>query len=156
MLGVGRGVGKSHRFAIKFGHEDRWFGCFNCRDYDGLGGVGAERSARLVINWRRHGRKPSIVRAGPEGLGVSSTGNARTLSIHFARDRIQNLFVQYKVSGKNLRLVLQVISDDDQMHSATFPWRAGQPMIEVEDNLRDVLGLPPLEAGPLHEGKARP
>lgn len=121
------------------------FSAFNCIAAVGsLLALGMVRAVRRLIYWGREGRMSSVVRVDPHGLEIRATGSVRPVTHYFRRDCITELHI-HPGAGLNPRLFLQIVTLDDQMYLASLPWCAGQPMIEVEDNLRDVLGLPPTD-----------
>jgi hypothetical protein len=106
--------------------------------------LGMVWAIRRLIYWIREGKWPSILRVDTQGLEIRATGSAKPVIHYFRRDRITELNI-HPGTGWNPRLFLQIVTVEDEMYLASVPWCAGQPMIEVEDKLRDVLGLPPTE-----------
>jgi hypothetical protein len=102
---------------------------------------GTFRTLRRLIYCMREGRHPAVLRASPAGLEVLAPGNVPPLALRLRRDQIMTLEVHPGGVGPSQRLILRVTTLEDNLHFVNLPWWAGHPMIEVEDNLRDVLGL---------------
>jgi hypothetical protein len=101
---------------------------------------------RRIMFMTKGGRLPTVIRVRPEGLEIDARGSLRPVRHTWAAGQIAD--VSIRVSGGLLAgfmpvLLLQLVLDDGQVCRVPIPWRHGDPMIEVEDNLRDVLGLPP-------------
>ncbi|HZL34718.1 MAG TPA: hypothetical protein VFC78_05360 [Tepidisphaeraceae bacterium] len=103
---------------------------------------GVIRALGRLIYAARHGRQPTVVRASPDGIDISARGTGRPFTYSWPRARIAD--VEARPGGLFALmpvLLLQVTLTDDSSHRIVIPWRSGRPMIEVEDNLRDVLHL---------------
>ncbi|HET6248608.1 MAG TPA: hypothetical protein VFE47_12980 [Tepidisphaeraceae bacterium] len=96
---------------------------------------------RSIIYLYRMGRNPSLVTVGPAGIELRAAGNIRPIVLRVQRDRIAHLQIHPDGFGITNRLTLEVIASDDSLHIASIPWPRGYPMIALEDNIRDVLGL---------------
>ena len=100
-------------------------------------------SIKRTIYTLKDGKQPSTLAVGSDGLRINTAGTFRHRAIHIVKERIFDLQVIPPSSMRGSDLTLQVITRDDDLHVVRLPWRDEQPMIELEDNLRDVLGLPP-------------
>jgi hypothetical protein len=100
-------------------------------------------SIRRIVYISRDGRQPSILTVGPSGLEIHSPGKLRPRTIHIEPASIFDLQVIPPATRRGSRVVVQIVTRDDEMHLIDLPWQDGQPMIELEDHLRSALELHP-------------
>ncbi|HWE98053.1 MAG TPA: hypothetical protein VG269_29170 [Tepidisphaeraceae bacterium] len=95
------------------------------------------------------GRLPAVIRVRPDGLEIDARGSVRPVQHMWAVGQIVDVSIRVGgglLAGFRPVLVLQLMLSNGEVCRIAIPWRNGDPMIEVEDNLRDVLGLPPSAA----------
>jgi hypothetical protein len=96
-----------------------------------------------ILRLERNRKVPSIVRVWPAGIEVETGETRGTTAIRLPRDRIADVRIHPANVGFSHRVQLEIASTDDTLHVAAIPWPRGYPMIALEDNIRDVLRLPP-------------
>ena len=96
-----------------------------------------------IIQLARDGALQSVVRVWPGGLEVNAPGATRAFVIRLPRAGISDVRIHPAGFGFTPRLRLEITGSDDQLYVAAIPWPRGYPMIVLEDNVRDVLGLAP-------------
>jgi hypothetical protein len=98
------------------------------------------RAIVRLIHAARYGRQPTVIRASAGQLEIDGPGLSYWVSYRWPADSIADLEV--RPAGARPLLFLQITFKDDTFQKIAIPWRSRQPMIELEDNLRDVLRLP--------------
>ncbi|MDB5290068.1 MAG: hypothetical protein JWL69_1309 [Phycisphaerales bacterium] len=112
--------------------------------------AGAVWALRRLLYAYREGHVPTVIRVRPEGLEIDARGTVRPVRHTWPRAWITDLSVRPGtglLAGVLPVLQLQVVLADRDVRWVAIPWRHGDPMIQVEDNLRDMLGLLPATAG---------
>jgi hypothetical protein len=101
---------------------------------------------RRMLFMSKGGRLPTVIRVRPEGLEIDARGSVRPVQHTWAAGQIVDISIRVGgglLAGFRPVLMLQLMLSNGEVCRVPIPWRHGDPMIEVEDNLRDVLGLPP-------------
>jgi hypothetical protein len=104
-------------------------------------GWGAVRALRILIHAARRGKVPFVVRVSAAGLEIVAPGKVRDMNVSLRCERIVHLFVRPDGLFFHPRILLHIFCDDGAMHVITLPWPKGRPIMDLEDNLRDVIGM---------------
>ena len=62
------------------------------------------------------------------------------------RQRIRSFSIHPGRTGLCQKMEIELVLDDDSQAVISIPWAVGEPMITVQDNVRDILGMSSIES----------
>lgn len=93
----------------------------------------------------RHGRQPTVVTVSAAGVDVDCPTLSGDSRRHWRRSQIIRLRLTAAVLLPLFHhgLRLSITGPDGEVVTVRIPWRGNEPVKELEDGLRDAVGLPP-------------
>ena len=104
----------------------------------------AVRSFLRLVGFARNGQIPAVIRVSPAALSVHSKLLGRRGFREWPKNAISDVSLRHAgfMRGVLTQIRLQVVLHNEFAEVAYIPASGGEPLAVIEDNLRDVLGLP--------------